>query len=98
MLYQPSEGLYTPVFCDVCDMVDRVPTVWSLVGGLVQGNNSYIFPGVALAVVATKMNRVPNELFYTAARALAAEVCVCARARVRVCVSVAKFRSADRQF
>jgi hypothetical protein len=39
-----------------------------------QGNNSYIFPGVALAVTTFAFNRVPNALFATAARALADQV------------------------
>lgn len=39
-----------------------------------QGNNSYIFPGVALGVVSSKCTRVPNSMFLTAALALAQQV------------------------
>ncbi len=39
-----------------------------------QGNNSYIFPGVGLAAVATRATRVTDEMFMAAARALAAQV------------------------
>ncbi|MFZ0271453.1 MAG: NAD-dependent malic enzyme [Acidobacteriaceae bacterium] len=36
-----------------------------------QTNNSYIFPGLALGIVATKARRVSDAMFMTAARALA---------------------------
>jgi len=39
-----------------------------------QGNNSYIFPGVGLGVIATKASRVTEEMFMAAAHALAAQV------------------------
>ncbi len=39
-----------------------------------QGNNSYIFPGVGLGVVATKARHVPDAMFMAAARTLASLV------------------------
>ncbi|XP_073952259.1 NADP-dependent malic enzyme b, mitochondrial isoform X2 [Choristoneura fumiferana] len=36
-----------------------------------QGNNSYIFPGVALGVIATATHHIPEAMFLTAARTLA---------------------------
>ncbi len=39
-----------------------------------QGNNSYIFPGVGLGIIATKASRVTEAMFMAAAHALAAQV------------------------
>jgi malate dehydrogenase (oxaloacetate-decarboxylating)(NADP+) len=39
-----------------------------------QGNNSYIFPGVGLGVLASQSSRVTNEMFLVAAQALAGMV------------------------
>jgi len=39
-----------------------------------QGNNSYIFPGVALAVICSSMRVIPDDIFLIAAKALSALV------------------------
>jgi len=36
-----------------------------------QGNNSYIFPGLGLAITYARMTTVPDEVFYIAAKAVA---------------------------
>lgn len=39
-----------------------------------QGNNSYIFPGVGLAIVTCGIRHVPEEMFYLAAKTLSEQV------------------------
>ena len=39
-----------------------------------QGNNSYIFPGVGLAAIAVRAQRISDEMFLAAARSLADQV------------------------
>ena len=39
-----------------------------------QGNNSYIFPGVGLAIVTCGIRHIPEELFYISAKTLSEQV------------------------
>merc|ERR1712048_1432250 len=39
-----------------------------------QGNNAYVFPGIALAVIATQALRIPEDLFIVAAKKLSSMV------------------------
>jgi malate dehydrogenase (oxaloacetate-decarboxylating)(NADP+) len=39
-----------------------------------QGNNSYIFPGIGLAIVTCAIRHIPDELFYLAAKTLSEQV------------------------
>jgi malate dehydrogenase (oxaloacetate-decarboxylating)(NADP+) len=57
-----------------------------------QGNNSYIFPGVGLGVVATKARHVPDAMFMAAARTLASLVTEDDLAQGRVYPSLTRIR------
>jgi malic enzyme len=39
-----------------------------------QGNNSYIFPGIGLAIVTCLIRHIPDELFYLTAKTLSEQV------------------------
>lgn len=57
-----------------------------------QGNNSYIFPGVGLGVVACASRFVTDEMFLAAAQTLAAEVHTCDLHQGRVYPSMRRIR------
>jgi malate dehydrogenase (oxaloacetate-decarboxylating)(NADP+) len=57
-----------------------------------QGNNAYIFPGVGLGVVVSEATRVTDEMFFTAAKTLAAEVDEGDLAKGRIYPSLARIR------
>jgi malate dehydrogenase (oxaloacetate-decarboxylating)(NADP+) len=57
-----------------------------------QGNNSYIFPGVGLGVVAVKARQVPDEMFMAAARTLAQLVSEDDLAKGRIYPSLERIR------
>ena len=62
-----------------------------------QGNNAYVFPGVGLGVVASGARRVTDEMFYAAARALAAQVTEDDLAVGRVYPSLSRIREVSAQ-
>jgi malate dehydrogenase (oxaloacetate-decarboxylating)(NADP+) len=57
-----------------------------------QGNNSYIFPGVGLGVVACKSSRVTDEMFLAAANTLAALVAEADLAQGSIYPALARMR------
>ncbi len=57
-----------------------------------QGNNAYIFPGVGLGVIASGARLVTDEMFFAAAKALAAEVSDADRAEGRIFPPLAQVR------
>jgi malate dehydrogenase (oxaloacetate-decarboxylating)(NADP+) len=57
-----------------------------------QGNNAYIFPGVGLGAIACEARLVNDEMFFTAARALAHEVSSNDLEQGRIYPSLAKIR------
>ncbi|MCA9945470.1 MAG: hypothetical protein KC449_18430, partial [Anaerolineales bacterium] len=57
-----------------------------------QGNNSYIFPGVGLGVVAVKARHVTDEMFMAAARTLASLVTEADLAQGRIYPSLLRIR------
>lgn len=57
-----------------------------------QGNNSYIFPGVGLGVIASQASRVTNEMFFVAAKVLASLVTVEDLAIGRIFPDLARIR------
>ena len=58
-----------------------------------QGNNAYIFPGVGLGVIASSARLVTDEMFFAAAKALAAEVTDADLAEGRIYPPIAKVRA-----
>lgn len=57
-----------------------------------QGNNAYIFPGVGLGVIACEADRVTDEMFFEAAKALARQVSEEDLARGRIYPSLTRIR------
>ncbi|MBF0495379.1 MAG: NAD-dependent malic enzyme [Deltaproteobacteria bacterium] len=57
-----------------------------------QGNNVYIFPGLGLAVLATRASRVPDEMFLVAAKTLAQMVSEADREQGRILPPLARIR------
>ncbi len=57
-----SGSPFDPVTMDGCTMVPG------------QGNNSYVFPGIGLGVLASRSSRVTDDMFFAAASNLASQV------------------------